>query len=40
MRNDINYRGKRVTVEEAKEVITFVNDLLPKLETEFQKRRK
>ena len=35
IRNDINYRGKIVTVEEAKELIEFVETLLPILENNF-----
>lgn len=35
IRNDINYRGKIVTLEEAKELISFVRAVLPKLEKVF-----
>jgi uncharacterized protein (UPF0332 family) len=30
IRNDINYRAKKVTKDEAEEIITFVKDTLPK----------
>ena len=35
IRNDINYRGKSVTVEEAMELISFINLHIPLLEKNF-----
>lgn len=35
IRNDINYRGKKVTLEEAKEIIDFMKQILPPLEKKF-----
>ena len=39
IRHDINYRGTLVPVEEAKEIIQFVKQLLPRLQKEFEKRK-
>lgn len=36
IRNDINYRGKKVTLEEAQEIITMVKEILPILEKRFK----
>ncbi|MBI2668361.1 hypothetical protein HYX14_00825 [Candidatus Woesearchaeota archaeon] len=36
IRNDINYRGKLVTVEEARELLVFIDTVVPKLEHQFQ----
>ncbi len=36
IRNDINYRGKIVTVEETEELISLVRTIFPKLEKEFE----
>lgn len=38
MRNDLNYRGKPLVVEEAQEVMSFVKQMLPRLKKEFEKR--
>jgi len=38
IRNDINYRGKLLMIEEAKELLNAVKSILPKLEKEFEKR--
>ena len=38
IRNDINYRGKKVTEQETKEVITFVRETLDELEKKFQEK--
>lgn len=37
IRNDINYRGKTVTVEEAREIILFVKQIMPNLEKKVNK---
>ncbi len=35
IRNDISYRGKRVTVQEAEEILAFVGEVMPFLERKF-----
>ncbi len=35
IRNDINYRGKKVGVDETKEIISFVKKVLPDIENKF-----
>ncbi len=35
IRNDINYRGKKVTIEETKEIIIFAKRLIPHFEEKF-----
>ena len=40
IRNDINYRGKKVTEQEAKDMIHFVRDILLTLEKRFQEKIK
>ena len=36
-RNDINYRGQKITVDEAKMIISFTKDLIAKLVINFKK---
>tara|TARA_Y100000310_G_scaffold311030_1_gene356914 strand:- start:2137 stop:2565 length:429 start_codon:yes stop_codon:yes gene_type:complete len=40
IRNDINYRGKRIIIEEANEIIKFVEDLLPVLKSKLDETLK
>ncbi len=36
IRNDISYRGKRVTVDEVEEILAFVGEVMPFLEKRFR----
>ncbi len=38
IRNDIDYRAVKVTIEETKEIINFVKNILPQLEEVFYKK--
>jgi hypothetical protein len=38
IRNDINYRGKKVTMDETKEIINYVQRVFPVLKEEFMKQ--
>ncbi|HLC97843.1 MAG TPA: hypothetical protein VJC21_03625 [Candidatus Nanoarchaeia archaeon] len=39
-RNDINYRGQNIILEEAKQIILFAKELVAKLKKKFEQQRK
>ncbi len=40
IRNDINYRGQKVLIEEAREILSFVKRVLPELKRKFEEKMK